>query len=179
MVPTELSPPRARPSDPVSAALRCTTVLWIITGLAALAALIDPRLALEQAPHPSIHPGLAAWASILATNARALCVPPLLVALGLADHRVGRRLGDFAVFALMLVNAGLVGVELGRWGGRLVPYVPQLPLEWLAAGTSVAIWSRARHARIRFDSVLAQAAAVLGLLMAAAAIEVLLTPHAR
>jgi len=167
-----------RHCGPVRSALACTAGLWAITGLATLAGTLEPDLALRAAPHPALAPTLDAWVAILAVNARVLCVPFLLSALGLGEGGWRRRLGDLTVLVLMLVNGGLVGVELGRWGTRLLPYLPQLPLEWLAAGTSVAVWLRARRVRVDHAQLAWQAALVLGLLTAAAAIEVLLTPHA-
>jgi hypothetical protein len=177
MVTPELTLPRPH-REWTRSALRCAAGLWTITAIAALAGAVDPDLALPATPHPALHPTLGAWAAILAVNARVLCVPFLLTALGLGEREWGRRLGDLAVLVLLLINGGLVGVELGRWGTRLLPYVPQLPLEWLAAGTSVAVWSRARHARVGHTQLIWHAAVVLALLMAAAAVEVLLTPHA-
>ena len=175
--PTSASRPR-RHCGPVRSALECTAGLWAITALAALAGALDPRLALRAAPHPALQPTFGAWVAILAVNARVLCVPFLLSVLGLQEGGSGRRLGDLAVVVLMLVNGGMVGVELGRWGARLLPYLPQLPLEWLAAGTSAAVWARARHARVDHAQLAWQAALVLALLIAAATVEVLLTPHA-
>ena len=36
-----------------------------------------------------------------------------------------------------------VGLALGRWQGRLLPYVPQLPLEWAALATALTAWLHA------------------------------------
>jgi hypothetical protein len=163
------------------AALGCTAGLWVITALAVIAGAADPGIALMRSPHPALHPSVEAWASILATNSRVLCAPLLLAAVGVQHHRWGRRLGDLSVFALLTLNGGLVGVELGRWGTQLLPYLPQLPLEWLAAGASAGGWVIARRASggsTDRRALLLTALLAAGLLAAAAAVEVLLTPHA-
>ena len=78
-------------------------------------------------------------------------------------------------------NAVAVGLALGRWRGALIPYIPQLPSNTsrpqrqpprgsTPAGTPPAARPGSRRP---------YAAATIGLTAAAAAIEVLLTPHAR
>jgi hypothetical protein len=168
-------------SAAMCATVRCTTALWMITALAALAGAVDPGLALAVAPHPTLHPTFGAWASILVANARILSIPVLLSLLGVQQHRVGRGLGDVTVIAILLLNGALAGVELGRWGLALIPYLPQLPLEWLAVGVAAGSWMTSRTPRnsgIDRRGLLATAALTAGLLAGAAAVEVLLTPHA-
>lgn len=181
MVTPELTQRHRPPRCQVTAALACTAALWLVTALAALMGALDPALALPAPPHPTIHPSLAAWGSIFAVNTRVLCAPLALCLLGFQHQRWGRHLGDLAVLALLLLNAGLVGIELGRWGTRLLPYLPHLPIEWLAAGTSTSSWITARgdESAPADRSALSRAAiATGGLLAVAALVEVLLTPHA-
>jgi hypothetical protein len=154
---------------------------WAITLAAAAVGAIDPGLALHAAPHPTLHPTLDASLSIVTNNARSLAVPLLLVAVGLHHHPLGRRVGDLAVLIILAFNGTLVGIELGRWQTQLLPYLPQLPVEWLAAGTSTAAWASSRQTTdTQTDrAVVTRAAVVTAVLLAtAAAIEVLLTPHA-
>ena len=74
-------------------------------------------------------------------------------------------------------NALRVGLALGRWHTRLIPYVPQLPLEWLAAALAGAAWLALRTGARR-QTAIAYLAAVLVVVTAAAAVETIATPHA-
>ena len=74
-------------------------------------------------------------------------------------------------------NALRAGLALGRWHTRLIPYVPQLPLEWLAAALAGAAWLALRTGARR-QTAIAYLAAVLVLVTAAAAVETIATPHA-
>ena len=53
--------------------------------------------------------------------------------------------GDTIVTTILVGNAIAVGVALGRWRGALIPYVPQLPVEYLAAATAATTWLDARR----------------------------------
>jgi hypothetical protein len=170
-----------RRSAALHATVRCTTALWSITAMATLAGAVDPGLALAGAPHPSLHPTISAWASIVSQNARILSIPILLSLIGIQQHRVGRGLGDVTVIAILMLNGALVGIELGHWGLRLIPYLPQLPLEWLAVAIATSSWMTTRTPRDSASdrrALLTAAALSAGLLAVAAAVEVLLTPHA-
>ena len=70
-----------------------------------------------------------------------------------------------------------VGLELGRWGARLVPYLPQLPLEWAALALAVHAWVIARPGHVTIRQLTPLAAIVLALLAGAAALETWATPH--
>jgi hypothetical protein len=150
--------------------------LWALTGLGAMIGAAVPGLAPGGRPHPALHGTPSELAAIAAVNARVLSAPFLLVLLGFPDHRRSRRLGDVLVGALLAGNALRLGVALGRWRGRLLPYLPQLPVEWLAAAVAMAAWLILR-AGGRRDTALAYLAALLMLVVAAAAIETTCTPH--
>jgi hypothetical protein len=124
-----------------------------------------------------LHGTLGDFAAIAATNARTLSVPFLLVAFRFASERRSRAVGDVLVLGLLAGNALRVGLALGRDGGGLVPYVPQLPVEWLAAAVAGGAWWTLRrdpHTR----TAVAYLAAVLALVAVSAAIETVATPHA-
>ena len=117
-------------------------------------------------------------ASIAGTNARVLSAPFLLAFFRFPAHRRSRQLGDLLIAGLLGANALRVGLALGRWHARLLPYVPQLPLEWLAAALAAAAWLTLRTGA-RTQTALAYLAAVLVVVVAAAAVETIATPHAR
>jgi hypothetical protein len=140
-------------------------------------AILDPKLAGSTSPHPTLTGSLGDTVWVLQNNARVLAVPFLLVASRFPERRLGRRAGDLIVPALVAASAIPVGVELGRWGSRLVPYLPQLPLEWAALALSVHVWVVARRGRVTIRQLAPRAAIVLALLAGAAALEVWGTPH--
>ena len=81
---------------------------------------------------------------MIANNLRVLAAPFLLTVFRWPGGRLTRRLGDLVIAALIAENTIAVGLALGRWGDRLLPYVPQLPLEWTALGIAGAAWLTAR-----------------------------------
>ena len=150
--------------------------VWTLTFLGALFGAVAPGLAPRGRPHPTLHGTLVEAASIAAANARGLSAPVLLSVFRFpASHR-SRQLGDLLVGGLLAGNTLRVGLALGRWHTQLLPYVPQLPLEWLAAAIAVAAWLNLRTGT-RSRTALAYAAAVLLLVAAAAAVEATATPH--
>lgn len=168
-------------------AIWCTAALVATTALAAVAGTLDHALVPSTPPHPTLHPTLAAAASILLNNARVLALPYGLLVLRFDAVRWGRTVGTALLVGVLSVNAIAVGLALGRWQQRLIPYLPHLPLEWAAAGVSASVWAGAL-ARAGDPGTPTQpeswrwcalaAASTLLLLTAAAAAEVLLTPHA-
>jgi uncharacterized membrane protein YidH (DUF202 family) len=140
-------------------------------------ALVDPALAGSTRPHATLTGSLGDAAGILQNNARVLAAPFLLVLLGCPRSRLGRAVGDVIVTALTAASTIPVGVELGRWQGRLLPYLPQLPLEWAALALAVHAWVIARHDHLTIRQLAPLAVVVLGLLICAASLETWATPH--
>ena len=99
---------------------------------AGLVAVLDPQIAGSTPLHPTLTGSLYDWVGITVENLRILAAPTLLWLLGAEKSRLGRQAGDVVVVAVIAVNTIPVGIALGRWQSRLVPYVPQLPLEWAA-----------------------------------------------
>ena len=162
--------------------LQTALALLILTALGALLAQEVPALAPTTRPHPTLHSTPGAIVAILANNARVLAVPFILTAALFARTRPTRLLGDLIVAAILAGNALWIGLAIGRWQGALVPYIPQLPMEYLAASTAAAAWIHSRRqarsgAGRHVTLIYASATAVL--LVSAAGAEVLLTPHAR
>jgi hypothetical protein len=148
-----------------------------LTALGAALALAWPGLGGPIAPHAALDGSAWDALAILANNARALAAPFALVLLGLARGRSGRRIGDLIVVAIAGVNAIPVGIAVGRWQGRLIPYIPQLPLEWAALATAIATWRQARTGGLTTRRLTALAGVTLTLLAGAATVETWCTPH--
>ena len=117
-----------------------TTLLGVVVGV------IDPAAAGRTEPHPALAGTAGDAVSILANNAAALALPYAMWVLGLARHPISRRLGDLAVATITCQNTVPVGIALAHWRSGLLPYIPQLPLEWAALSTSVVAWLSARGA---------------------------------
>ena len=173
MVTTELTSPIRQRSHPVLAASAVIGLTALGIGLA----LVDPTLAGSSRPHPTLTGSLGDAAGILQNNARVLAAPFLLVVLDFPDNRLGRRAGDLIVAALTAASTVPVGIELGRWQGRLLPYLPQLPLEWAALAVAVHVWISGRSGRGPTHRLMVLAVLTLALLIAAASLETWATPH--
>ena len=151
--------------------------VWLLTAFGVVLARLVPGLAPSTHPHPALHGTLGELASVIANNLRVLATPFLLAVFRWPRGRLTRRLGDLLIAALIAENTIVVGLAVGRWGGRLLPYVPQLPLEWTALGIAGAAWLTARDGG-RPRELACYALATLALTISAAAVEVELTPHA-
>jgi hypothetical protein len=118
-------------------------------------------------------------ALILANNVREAMVPFLFAAL-----RVRRRrrhaivtLGDLVVGASLAANVALAGLALGTYGTRLLPYLPQWPLEWGGLALALTGWRRARTGRRDPCELVLLAIAAVILLCLAALLETYLVPQ--
>jgi hypothetical protein len=151
--------------------------MWVLTCLGAVIGSAAPGLAPGGQPHPTLHGTPSDVASIAIANARVLSAPFLLALFRFPSDRRSRQFGDLSVVVLLSGNALRVGLALGRDRGALLPYLPQLPVEWLAAALAAAAWLTLRTGA-RDRTGLAYLAAVLVLIAAAAAIETICTPHA-
>jgi hypothetical protein len=169
-----------RPRRATRAIITAYAGLWLLTAAAALAAALVPSLGPSRAPHPTLKPSVAAIAIILLTNVRALAPPFLLAAFRFGSRRASRTFGDLLVTTPLALVAIRVGAALGRWNGRLIPYIPQLPIEYIAAAIAAGVWIVQRKAPAGCGRSLTRSALlVLIALAAAAAIEVLATPYPR
>ena len=152
--------------------------VWLLTAIGGLIGLLAPRLAPGDRLHPTLHGSVTDVLSILATNLRLLSVPFALALLGFHRSHRSRAFGDLLVGGVVTLNCLRVGLALGRYSTRLIPFIPQLPVEWLALALSTGTWISARHGAqpraLRTGALLTFLAAT-----GAAVTEALLTPRAR
>lgn len=129
-------------------------------------------------PHPALRPTVSAILQILAVNGRVLSAP-FISALGRFGQASRARLfADLVIASILGSNALRIGLALGRWQIRLLPYLPHLPVEYLAAAVAVSAWVAARRGAIDHRRLALLFAVTVVLLLIAATVEVLLTPHA-
>ncbi len=174
------TPPHLAPARGFEHARRIATAIaavWALTAAGAVLEPLLPGLAPRGRPHPTLEPTLAAGADILAGNLRVLAAPYLLAAFRWPETERTRTLGDVIIAAVVIENTLAVGLALGRFGDQLVPYLPQLPLEWAALAATLAAWRTARTGP-RARVLVAYATATLALAASAAECEVLIAPHA-
>jgi hypothetical protein len=188
MVAAELtpSPSRRLPAGLPGAWLGAYTAVWVATfGFAALVAVAGPRLAhpvrqllgLSLTPDRNAPPDLGHVLVLAAHNVPIVAWPLLLGVMGADRHRVGRRLADIVVLACILVNVVPVGVALGAYGVPLLPYVPQLPLEWAGLALGASAWLVQRRRALTLRDGLVWFALIVGVLLCAAALETVAVPH--
>ena len=152
-----------------------------VTLLAAIAGALLPELAPDRGPRPTLHGTPGEALSILLSNVRTLTLPLLLSAGRWHTARVTRHVGDVAVAAIVVANALLVGLALGRYPAELPRYLPHLALEDLALAIAASAWVARRLAHRAGDapaSVPRCALLTLGVAAAAALVEVYAVPHA-
>jgi hypothetical protein len=66
--------------------------------------------------------------------------PLLLGVLEAHRHRLGKSVADGLVLVCIVANALPVGAAFGAYGAELVPFVPQLPLEWGGLALGASAW---------------------------------------
>ena len=153
-----------------------SAVIAVTAAGAALGAL-DPSLTGNTPPHPTLTGSLADATRILANNTRVLGAPFIAIALGLHGSARLRLVGDAITVTVLATNAIPIGIALAHWGNRLLPYIPQLPVEASALAVSIAAWITARDGAPDMRQTIRLAVTTLGLLVAAAGIETWCTPH--
>ena len=130
----------------------------------------------HRAPHNASAHNLATALSLWFHNAR-LAVAPLAAAA--AVQRGGgrvRRVGDVLFGFLLAVNVIPVAVDLGTWGSRLVPYIPNAPVELLGLVIGPVAWWLVTRGCIPVRSLWLIAALVVALLLIAACLETWAVP---
>jgi hypothetical protein len=162
---------------------RTSLAVWTLTAAAALITAALPAVAdlarheLRLALAPASPPPATRMLSVALTNAFAAGWP-LLLALLDGPHRAIRAVHRALIVAWLAVNVIPVGAAIGAYGTRILPYLPQLPLEWTAIALALAGYLHARGRQAPSRALLAPALGLPVLLIAAAALETYATPHA-
>jgi hypothetical protein len=135
--------------------------------------LLGLRLAAGVNPPPHIEHALT-----LAAHNVPICAWPLLLGVaGAHRHRLATRFADGLVLACMVANTLPVGAALGAYGTRLLPYLPQLPLEWAALALGAGGWLIQRRRALAIGEGLRCLALIACVLLCAALLETAAVPH--
>ncbi len=103
--------------------------------------------------------------------------PLLLGAFGAHRSRFQIRIADGLLAACIFVNTAQVGVGLAAYGWALLPYLPQVPLEWAAAALGVSAWLVQRRRALTVREGFAVFALIVVVLVGAAVLETVAVPH--
>lgn len=114
---------------------------------------------------------------LAAHNIPIVAWPLLLSVVGAHRSRLGRTVADVTVLACITVNVMPVGLAIGAYGVPLLPYIPQLPLEWGALALGASGWLLQRRHALSPQEGLLLAGLVSGVLLGAAGLETFVVPH--
>lgn len=181
------SPRRWLPAGAAGAWLRaytaiCTATIVFATLVAAcgpgLAEPVRRLLEAQLTPRSNPPPDLAHIVALAAHNIPIAAWPLLLGIIGADRHHPrARQLADTLVVACLLVNVLLVGAALGAYGPPLLPYIPQLPLEWAGLALGAGSWLLQRDHELTSRERLVYLALTGGVLACAAVLETVAVPH--
>jgi hypothetical protein len=177
---------RRLPAGLPAAWLSAYAAVWAVTlTAAALVALAGRplevpvrrllRLALTAHGNPS--PGAAHVLALATHNIPIASWPLLLGAIGAHRSRPARRVADSLVAAHIALNALPVGAALGAYGAALLPYVPQLPVEWAGLTLGAGGWLIQRRRALTVGEGTAVFALITAVLLGAAVLETVAVPH--
>ena len=189
MVARELSRPASRrrlPAGLAGAWRRAYAGVWIATlGFALVVALVgEPlirstrhvlglSLKADRNPPPHLEHVLA----LVAHNIPIFAWPLLLGVMGAHRHRVSRRVADTVLLACVIVNTLEVGAALGAYGVALLPYIPNVPLEWAALALGASAWLVQRRRPLTLREGFVWLALIVGVVLCAATLETVAVPH--
>jgi uncharacterized membrane protein SpoIIM required for sporulation len=134
-----------------------------------LGATLDPK----GNPPPSAGHVLV----LLAHNLPLASWPLLLGVVGVHHRHFTRQAADRLVAAVVTINVLTVGAGLGVYGLPLLPYIPQVPLEWAALALGASAWLMQRRNPLTGRQGAALFAVIAGVLLCAAVLETVAVPH--
>jgi hypothetical protein len=135
--------------------------------------LLGLTLTAQHNPPPQLRQILA----LAAHNLPIACWPLLLGVLGAHHHRAATHVADGLLVACIIANTAPVGAALGAYGTALVPFIPQLPLEWGGLALGASGWLTQRRVALTVKQGLAMFALIACALLCAAIVESVAVPH--
>lgn len=144
-------------------------------GTVGVRASVRHLLGLTLEPDPA--PQLGHVLDLAAHNIPIVSWPLLLGVMGGHRSRLIRGFFDAMVGAWVFANALPVGAALGAYGTVLLPYVPQLPLEWGGLALGACGWLAQRREALSLREALGLFALIVGVVVCAAVVETVAVPH--
>jgi hypothetical protein len=162
--------------------LHAYAAVWATTLLpAAVVWLIGGKLAADVrrvfVRHRSPAPHVAHVLVLTAHNIPIVSWPLLLGLWGAHRHPRSTRIADALLLVCVIANAAPVGLELGAYGTVLLPYLPNLPVEWAGMALGASGWLAQRRRALTVREGLAMFALIAVVLLCAAVLETAAVPH--
>jgi hypothetical protein len=192
MVARELSAPSRRtgsrwlPAGLGVAWLYAYAGVWIATLVpAALVALagqplvlpVRHALGLALTAQRNPPPGIGHVLFSEAHNLQIVAWPLLLGLIGAHRHPLAKHVADGLLTACIIVNTLQVGAALGAYGTPLLPYIPQLPVEWGGLALGASAWLIQRDRALTVSEGLGLLALITVAVLCAAVLETVAVPH--
>ena len=156
-----------------------TLVAAVLVALAgrALALPVRQLLGLTLTAHHNPPPRIGHILALAAHNIPIASWPLLLGLMGAHRHRLATHIADGVLLACIILNTLPVGAALGAYGAPLLPYIPQLPLEWAGLALGTSGWLLQRRRALTVAEGLGLFALTGGVLLCAAVLETVAVPH--
>jgi hypothetical protein len=135
--------------------------------------LLGLALSAQRNPPPHVGHVLA----LAAHNIPIASWPLLLGVLGAHRHRLAMHIADGVLLTCIIVNTVPVGAALGAYGTALLPYIPQLPLEWGGVALGASGWLVQRRRALTASEGIGVFVLIACVLLCAAALETVAVPH--
>jgi len=135
--------------------------------------LLGLALSAQRNPPPQLGHVLA----LAVHNTPIAAWPLLLGVLGAHRHRLAMHVADGVLLACIIANTLPVGAALGAYGTAVLPYIPQLPLEWGGLALGASGWLVQRRRALTANEGIGVFVLIACLLLCAAALETVAVPH--
>jgi hypothetical protein len=177
---------RRLPEGLPAAWLYAYAAVWTATlASAAVVALAGPPLtlpvrhllALALTAHRNPPPRVGHVLALAAHNIPIAAWPLLLGLAGAHRRRLATRFADGALLACIILNTLPVGAALGAYSAPLLPFVPQLPLEWAGLALGASAWLVQRRRALTLPEGLVWLALIASVLLCAAVLETVAVPR--
>jgi hypothetical protein len=142
-----------------------------------LAALVRRVLGLALSAQRNPPPHVGHVLALAAHNIPIAAWPLLLGVLGAHRHRLATHVADGVLLACIIANTLPVGAALGAYGTAVLPYIPQLPLEWGGLALGASGWLVQRRRALAASEGIGVFVLIACVLLCAAALETVAVPH--
>ncbi len=142
-----------------------------------LALPVRHLLGLALTAHRNPPPRVGHILALAAHNIPIAAWPLLLGLAGAHRHRLATHVADGVLLACIILNTLPVGAAVGAYGASLLPYIPQLPLEWAGLSLGASAWLVQRRQVLTVSTGLRLLALTAGALLSAAVVETVGVPY--